>query len=272
MRSSLYNCHVFHKRFSPREYGFTSRLFMWHLDLDELAVLDQTLTLFSHNRRNVYSFRDDDHLFMGKDDLRSNIRAYLQSEGIMEPPTRISVLTNLRTFGYVFNPVSFFFCFDVQGQPLAVVVEVHNTFGELKPFLLRREDLRKNRFQTRHPKFFYISPFSDLDQRLEIKADLPGQRLSLYVNNYEPGAEHPFFRSSLTGAKVALSDKSLLQYSLRFPFVTLKVITLIHWHAMRLYLKGVRFHRKSEHPEQQRGILAKKHQASAHLAKSGPPS
>ncbi len=70
MRSSLYNCHVFHKRFSPREYGFTSRLFMWHLDLDELAVLDQTLTLFSHNRRNVYSFRDDDHLFMGKDDLR----------------------------------------------------------------------------------------------------------------------------------------------------------------------------------------------------------
>lgn len=260
MRSSLYNCRVFHKRFSPREYGFTSRLFMWHIDLDELPELERSLRLFSHNRRNVYSFRDDDHLYLGKDNLSANVRAYLASQGIPQEPSRITLLTNLRTFGYVFNPVSFFFCYDGAEMPLAVVVEVHNTFGELKPFILRREDLLGNRFSAHHPKLFYISPFSDLDQRLEIKADLPGRRIALYVNNYEREADQPFFRSSLTGDQVPLNNASLLHYSLRFPLITLKVITLIHWHALRLTLKGVRFHRKTEHPELQRGILPKKHQ------------
>lgn len=262
MNSSLYKCNVFHKRFSPREYAFTSRLFMWHIDLDELPQLDKSLPFFGHNRRNVYSFRDDDHIYLGKPDLRSNICAYLESQGISDRPKRISLLTNLRTFGYVFNPVSFFFCFDESDQPLAVLVEVHNTFGELKPFLLKREDLLKNRFTARHPKLFYISPFSDLDQRLEIKADLPGQRLALYVNNYEIDADQPFFRSSLTGQQVPLSTQSLLAYSFRFPFVTLKVIALIHWHALRLTLKGVPFHKKSDHRELQQGILPKKHQST----------
>lgn len=260
MRSSLYKCHVFHKRFSPREYGFTSGLFMWHIDLDELPELDRSLRFFSHNRRNVYSFRDDDHLYLGKDDLRANVCAYLAGQGIAEVPSRITLLTNLRTFGYVFNPVSFFFCYDEADAPLAVVVEVHNTFGELKPFLLRREDLLRNRFSAHHPKRFYISPFSELEQRLEIKADLPGPRLALYVNNYEPDADTPFFRSSLTGKEVPLTNASLLHFSLRFPFITLKVISLIHWHALRLTLKGVRFHRKKDHPELQQGILPKKHQ------------
>jgi hypothetical protein len=263
MRSSLYNCHVFHKRFTPREYGFTTRIFMWHLDLDEVETLHRTLPLFSHNKKNIYSFRDDDHLFIGKPTLRENVVAYLQQNGIDDRVGCISLLTNLRTFGHVFNPVSFFFCYDNNNEPLAVVVEVHNTFGELKPFLLKKEDLKDSRFTAQHPKFFYISPFSDLDQRLEIKAELPAKRLALYVNNYEQGATSPFFRSSLTGQRVPLSIRSLLHYSARFPFITLKVITLIHWHALRLYLKGVPFHKKSDHLEQQRGILPKKHQTRA---------
>ena len=265
MQSSLYNCQVFHKRFSPAEYGFTSRLFMWHIDLDEIDALCRAVPILSHNRPNLYSFRDDDHLYLGHETLRQNVEAYLAGEGVAERPSRISLLTNLRTFGHVFNPVSFFFCDDADGNPLAVIVEVHNTFGELKPFLLRQEDLRDRRFHRRYPKLFYISPFSELDQTLEIKVELPGQRLALYVNNYETGAERPFFRSSLTGHSVPLTTRSLLGYSLRFPFVTLKVVLLIHWHALRLYLKKVPYHRKTEHPEQQTGILPKKHQAPQSL-------
>ena len=260
MPSSLYNCHVFHMRFSPREYGFTSRLFMWHLDLDEIDELCRKIPFLSHNRANLYSFRDDDHLYLGEETLRENVGAYLRGNGVAEPPARVTLLTNLRTFGYVFNPVSFYFCYDSGGDPLAVVVEVHNTFGELKPFLLTREDLTRNRFQRSYPKLFYISPFTELDKRLEIKVELPGDRLASYVNTYEPEAGQPFFRPSLTGRTSPLTTRTLLGYSLRFPLVTLKVIALIHWHALKLYLKKVPFHRKDENPHLQTGIIPKKHQ------------
>jgi len=150
MPSSLYNCRVFHNRLSPRPYRFTSRLFMWHLDLDEVDALCRSITFLSHNRFNLYSFRDDDHLHLGHPTLRANIEAYLKREGVREHPARITLLTNLRTFGHVFNPVSFFFCHDAQDQPLAVIVEVHNTFGELKPFLLTRDVQNNVEFLTKN--------------------------------------------------------------------------------------------------------------------------
>jgi DUF1365 family protein len=235
---------------------------MWHIDLDGIGELCRALPLLSHNRPNIYSFRDDDHLYLGQPTLRANVEAYLRRQGVTEHPARITLLTNLRTFGYVFNPVSFYFCHDAQGEPLAVLVEVHNTFGELKPFLLTREDLKGHRFEARHPKLFYISPFSELDEQLEIQVDFPGDRLKLHVNTYLKGAASPFFRSGLAGERVPLTTRSLLGYSLRFPFVTLKVITLIHWHALKLYLKKVPFHRKKDNPQLQTGILPKKHQIS----------
>jgi len=234
---------------------------MWHLDLDEVDQLSRQLPLLSHNRRNIYNFRDDDHLHLGEATLAANVKAYLKREGVGETPARITLLTNLRTFGYVFNPVSFFFCEDASGDPLAVVVEVHNTFGELKPFLLTRDDLTRNGFRRMYPKLFYISPFSELDQRLEIRVRMPGERLSIQVNNYEPGADRPFFRSSLSGMATPLTSRSLAGYTARFPFVTLKVISLIHWHALKLYLKRVPFHGKSKNPHLQKGILPKKGQS-----------
>ena len=235
---------------------------MWHLDLDEIEALCRRIPFLSHNRWNLYSFRDDDHLYLGRETLRGNIEAYLHREGITETVGRITLVTNLRTFGHVFNPVSFFFCHDEADDPLAVVVEVHNTFGELKPFLLRKEDLVRNRFHKTYPKLFYISPFSELDKLLEIKVEMPGDHLAMHVNTYEPGEEKPFFRSSLTGVKTPLTTRSLLAFSLRFPLITLKVIALIHWHALKLYLKKVPFHRKSAHPDLQSGILPKKNQTS----------
>jgi DUF1365 family protein len=235
---------------------------MWHIDLDEIDQVVRETPFVSRNSPNIYSFRDDDHLHLGQPTLRGNVEAYLQREGIEEHPARITLLTNLRTFGYVFNPVSFFFCYDKEDQPLAVVVEVHNTFGELKPFILKREHLQGKQFRGKYPKLFYISPFSDLDQKLEIKAEMPDDKIALYVNNYEHGESKPFFRSSLTGRQTPLTAWTLLGYTIRFPLITLKVLLLIHWHAMKLYLKKVPFHAKSENPHLQTGILPKKHQST----------
>ena len=260
MRSCLFNCTVFHQRYSPREYGFTSRVFMWLLDLDEIDGLCEKIPFLGHNTRNLYSFRDDDHLYLGKDSLRENVETYLRRQGVSTDPARILLLTNLRTFGYVFNPVSFFFCFDENGEALACIAEVHNTFGELKPFFLGPENFSGNDFRAEHRKEFYISPFSVLDDHLQIRAKLPGDRVSLSVNSRHEAEDKPFFRASLAGNRTPLTTSALLGFSLRFPFVTLKVISLIHWHAFRLYLRKVPFLRKSAHPEQQKGIVPKRNQ------------
>lgn len=265
MPSCLYNCRVLHHRYSPAEYAFTSRIFMWLLDLDELDSLTAKLPLLSRNRRNVYSFRDDDHLYLGQPTLRANVETYLQQQGIAERPHRIELLTNLRTFGYVFNPVSFFFCYGAEQHMLGVIVEVHNTFGELKPFFLPGDQGTGRSFRREYPKEFYISPFSPLDDHLDIRASLPGPTLGLTVNSRHHGDDKPFFHSSLQGRAVPLSHRALLGYTARFPVVTLKIICLIHYHAFRLYLKKVPFLRKKSHPELQKGILPKKHQSTSSL-------
>lgn len=260
MPSSLYACDVFHRRYEPVQHGFTTRMFMFLLDLDELPRLVDRIPILSHNRPNIYQFRDDDHLYLGHPTLRGNVEAYLQQQGIQQHPCSIQLLTNLRTFGYVFNPVSFYFCADRNAEVFAIVVEVHNTFGELKPFVLGPEDLQRNGFSRSVDKLFYISPFSHPDNELDIRAQVPAERLAIYVNDRHRGQQRPFFRSSLTGKRIDLTTGNLVRYSLRFPLVTLKVITLIHWHALILYLKRVPFFRKSDHAEMQTGILPKKHQ------------
>lgn len=258
MRSALYQCTVFHHRETPVAYGFTLPTFMFHLDLDELDALAEELPLLSHNADNVYNFRDDDHLYLGHLCLRDNVAAYLQAHDIKEPLGRIELMTNLRTCGYVFNPVSFYFCHDPEDRPLAIVVEVHNTFGELKPFLLRPQDQHDRQFKRSFDKHFYISPFAELDNTLHLKVRFPGERLAIHINSSRTGESRPFFRSSLTGQRIPLTHANLVRYSLRFPFITLKVITLIHYHALRLYLKKVPFLRKSEQADLQTGILPKK--------------
>jgi uncharacterized protein len=258
MPSSLYNCRVMHLRLRPRRYGFTTGQYMFLLDLADLDTPGALPALVSRNRFNAFSFFDRDHLYRGHPNVRDNVITYLLENGISESPHSIHLLTNLRVLGYVFNPVSFYFCDRADGSPLCVVVEVHNTFGELKPFLLRPEDWSVDRFERTQPKRFYISPFSELDHALHIKLHPPTEQLALYVNGRRPSEPDAFFRSSLTGKRIPLTNRSLLAQSLRFPFLTLRIMAEIHWHALRLYLKGVPFHRKSDHPELQQGIVPKR--------------
>lgn len=259
LQSSLYRCTVMHERRTPRPYRFTHGFFLFCLSLDELPLLDRTLRLVGRRRSALYRFCDADH-WGGSEtgtpaETRHALATWLGGQGVHLPPdARILLVTHLRVLGYVFNPVSFYFCLDGHGQPLCAVAEVGNTFGERKPYLLRPADLHPGgRFQRRIPKEFYVSPFLPLDTAFDFALSPPGERLDVAIDDYQ--GDTLVMRSLLQGSRMALTDANVARLTARYPLVTLRVITLIHWHAMKLWWRGTPWRRKAAEPELQRGVL-----------------
>ncbi len=256
MNSCIYECNVMHHRLEPKEHHFSYRIFMFALDLDEIEALSKRLTFFSLNRWNLYTFRDRDHLTLpggeGKT-VKENLITYLADNGIQFPKDgRILLVTLPRVLGYIFNPVSFYFCSDAAGAPLCAVVEVGNTFREMKPYLLR-EPAGENQFRLITPKHFYVSPFSALDLAFDFKLRVPGENLDIHID--DRNGERRVLLSALTGKRVPLTTARLVWFTLKYPLITLKVIFFIHWHAFRLWLKRLPFFRKAANPELQRDVL-----------------
>jgi len=255
LNSCLYECSVMHHRLAPKEHHFSHDIFMFYLDLDEVDLWSKKILLFSHNRPNFYAFRDADHLPSGRGSLKENVLAYLGLKGIaLGPEGKIMLLTLPRVMGYIFNPVSFYFCFDAAGAPVCAVAEVGNTFREKKLFLLGGEELSESGvFEKLTPKHFYVSPFSSLDLSFHFKLPVPGEKLAIQIDDRD--GEEKVLLSTLSGKRAALSNRSLAWFSLKYPLVTLKVIFLIHWHALLLFWKRVPFYRKAANPSRQRDVL-----------------
>lgn len=240
--SCLYDCEMMHHRVSPANHQFKYRVFMFCLDLDELGTVHNKLKLFSRNRFNWFSFMDGDHF---SDEtarpIKTKLRDFLAMKGIAWNG-RGTLLTNVRTLGYVFNPISFYFCFDENDQPQCAVAEVCNTHREMKLYLLDNSRLSGDTFRLRTPKYFYVSPFSELDTEFEFIFRLPSSFMQMRVDNYKQNKK--ILLSALTGTRKPLTDLNLLWYGVRFPLITLKIITLIYWQALKLRVKGLPFSRK----------------------------
>lgn len=253
MNSCLYECSVMHHRLAPKVHHFQHDIFMFYLDLDELETIARSILLFSHNRRNLYSFRDSDHEPAGKNPLKDRITAFLRQNGIDPGPFgRVMLLTLPRVAGYIFNPISIYYCFNDADTPLCAVAEVGNTFREMKLYLLR-EPTGPNLFQKVTPKQFYVSPFSNLDLQFDFRLRVPTEKLDIKIDDRE--GEDKVLISTVSGQRTALTNGNLTWLTVKFPLVTLKVIFLIHWHALRLWMKGVPFHRKAENAASQRDVL-----------------
>jgi len=256
LRSCLYECSVMHHRLAPKEHHFRYRIFMLALDLDELDAVAARIPFLSRNRRNLYEFRDRDHLTLPGFEhatLKENLVEYLAQNGIRFPADgRITLVTLPCVFGYIFNPVSFYFCADAAGAPLCAVVQVGNTFREMKPYLLR-EPSGENAFRLTTPKHFYVSPFSALDLDFDFKLRVPGERLDIHIDDRE-GAR-AILVTALTGERAPLTAARLAWFTLKYPLITLRVIGLIHWHALLLWAKRLPFHRKAANPDLQRAVF-----------------
>lgn len=261
--SCIYTANIMHARSEPMKRSFAYKVFMFYLDLDELDHIKKSIWLISKNRFNYFNFRDKDHIQIPNENphdsrqTKEHLIQYLRENNMTEPVGRILLLTNLATLGYQFNPVSFYFVFDQENNPLCSVVEVGNTYGEMKPFYIDNSSLEENTYRYQTKKLFYVSPFIEHDVDFNFELDIPREKLRLKIDDFKD--DRRFFSAVLTGERKALTNSNVVKYALFFPIITLKVIGLIHWQAFKIWLKGIRYFKKSEFPELQVGVYNKKY-------------
>ncbi len=259
MRSHLLEGKVTHLRTRP----FTNRLdhavFYFALDLAELEEVTRRIRLVRRNRPGVLTFRDGDHLDPPARDLEVAVRQHLRDHGEDPEGWRVTLVTNLRVFGYVFNPASFFLCRDAAGELRIVVVEVHNTHGERHLYTLRPERQGASHVASMD-KDFYVSPFIDMVGQYTVR--VRDHRTSLRIAIDESQGGEPVLHTSLVLRRVRLTDRAVARMLVRYPFVTQKTIGAIHLHAWRLWRRGAHFYRHGE-ATRRRGDAARPHGEAA---------
>ncbi len=251
--SALYRGQLAHARTDAHaRRAFRYAVYMAAIDLDELPALDRELRLFSAERANLFSFRERDYAATISASIRGiagSLRAELaalRAGNDVPAPAATRLVTNLRAFGYLFNPVSFFIDYDARGEITAVIAEVNNTYGGRLRYVLGPLERVAGKHPTfRHARELFVSPFlhGALAYEFELDAPLDGDRLAIQMHVRDGKRDAQVFAARFTGDRSPLSDRTLAAAALRYPFMTARVIALIHWQALRLALLGAPYQR-----------------------------
>ncbi len=237
----LYATRVMHRRRVEPLYRFIYRVFYVLVDIDRLEALAARLRLFSLDRFNLLSLRTRDH-GDGRG-LRAWAEAVLREHAIELDGGRIRLLAFPRVLGFAFNPISLWYCEHRDGQLRAVIVEVNNTFGEKHSYVLASGGApMPYEVPIEKEKMFHVSPFFDRVGRYRFTLGAPAQRVRVAI--HETRAGEPILDTTLAGERSTLTDAAILGQVLRMPWMTVKVVVGIHWEALKLWLRGARFHRK----------------------------
>jgi uncharacterized protein len=243
MRSHILEGRVRHRRARPFVYNLEHGVTYLALDLDELDGIEGAAWLIRRNRPGIVEVRDADHLDPPAEDLRAAIHDHLRGAGEDPAGWQVTLVTNPRVLGYVFNPASFYLCRDPAGVLRIVIVEVHNTHGERHMYTLRPK-LGGSAFVAAMDKDFYVSPFLETRGGYTVRVRDEPTRLRITINHET--AEGLLLHASVDLVRRPLTARSVVRMLVRYPLVTHKTTVMIHWHALRLWLRGARFHRHRE--------------------------
>lgn len=237
--SAAYTGHVVHTRLRPKPHRLRYRVFSLSLDLSELSRLDRSLHFFSVNHFNLLSFHERDHGTGDGTPLLAHVDQRLAASGLDRAGGRVRLVCYPRLLGYVFNPLSVYFCDRPDGRPLAVIYEVSNTFGERVSYVLPAAEASPDgMLHQTCLKEMFVSPFNRVEGSYAMHVRPPAEETTIGIVYLD--AAGPLLKAHFRGVREELSDRAILALVLRYPLMTLKVIAAIHWEALRLYAKGIR--------------------------------
>jgi uncharacterized protein len=248
---TLYEGQVMHARLKPFVHRFSYRVFSTLIDIDQLGALGRLSWLFSVNRFNALSFYENDHIDPRISPVSAGLRVYFDAlcrQAGLLPPRRALLLAYPRVFGHVFNPISVYYAYDAGDQISAVIYEVRNTFGARHAYVcpVRPDEFSSAGLRQTCSKRLHVSPFMGMSGKYDFRLAPPGQSLRLRILEHDESG--PILAASFSASAKALTTANLLSALIRIPLLGLKVVFLIHFEALRLWLKGAIFLRSPPPP------------------------